>query len=36
MLPAKLYNDPRHLDALWRNCLALLAARAPVDAASGV
>ena len=36
VLFAKLYNDPRHLDALWRNCLALLAARVPADATSSV
>jgi TetR/AcrR family transcriptional repressor of nem operon len=36
VLFAKLYNNPRHLDALWRNCLALLAASAPTGAASSV
>ncbi|AEY93060.1 TetR-family transcriptional regulator [Streptomyces hygroscopicus subsp. jinggangensis 5008] len=27
VLFAKLYNDTRHLDALWENCLSLLSAR---------
>jgi len=36
VLFAKLYNNPQHLDALWRNCLALLAARTPAGAASSV
>ncbi|MFG1805131.1 TetR/AcrR family transcriptional regulator [Streptomyces sp. NPDC049040] len=33
VLFAKLYNSPRRLDALWANCLALLGARVPQDAA---
>ncbi|MCX4910875.1 TetR/AcrR family transcriptional regulator [Streptomyces sp. NBC_00878] len=31
VLFAKLYNDPRRLDVLWRNCLAILGARVPEE-----
>ncbi|MFD8389455.1 TetR/AcrR family transcriptional regulator [Streptomyces sp. NPDC059680] len=33
VLFAKLYNDTRHLEALWENCLSLLSARHPDVAA---
>ncbi|MER6979146.1 TetR/AcrR family transcriptional regulator [Streptomyces carpinensis] len=35
VLFAKLYNNTRHLDGLWGNCLALIAARRPDTAAVG-
>ncbi|MFE5050252.1 TetR/AcrR family transcriptional regulator [Streptomyces sp. NPDC056637] len=33
VLFAKLYNDAQHLEALWANCLSLLSARHPDEAA---
>ncbi|MFE5009695.1 MULTISPECIES: TetR/AcrR family transcriptional regulator [unclassified Streptomyces] len=33
VLFAKLYNDAQHLEALWANCLSLLSARQPDEAA---
>jgi TetR/AcrR family transcriptional repressor of nem operon len=36
VLFAKLYNNTRRLSPLWANCLALLGARAPQEAAAGV
>jgi TetR/AcrR family transcriptional repressor of nem operon len=36
VLFAKLYNDTRHLDALWASCLALLGTSARRDAAGAV
>ncbi|MGR6921904.1 TetR/AcrR family transcriptional regulator [[Actinomadura] parvosata] len=36
VLFAKLYNDPRRLDALWANCLALLGARTPGEVPAGL
>ncbi|AQZ65146.1 transcriptional regulator, TetR family [[Actinomadura] parvosata subsp. kistnae] len=36
VLFAKLYNDPRRLDALWANCLALLGARTPDEVPAGL
>ncbi|MEV6619223.1 TetR family transcriptional regulator [Streptomyces sp. NPDC051051] len=36
VLFAKLYNNTAQLDALWRNCLALLGARAPEPGAAVV
>ena len=36
MLFAKLYNDTGRLGPLWANCLALLGARTPWEAVSGV
>jgi TetR/AcrR family transcriptional repressor of nem operon len=34
VLFAKLYNDTRHLEALWENCLSLLSARSTDTAAA--
>jgi TetR/AcrR family transcriptional repressor of nem operon len=36
VLFAKLYNSTHRLDPLWANCLALLGARAPREAAAGI
>ncbi|MBO3751768.1 TetR/AcrR family transcriptional regulator [Streptosporangiaceae bacterium NEAU-GS5] len=36
VLFAKLYNNAQPLSALWANCLALLGARTPREAAAGV
>jgi TetR/AcrR family transcriptional repressor of nem operon len=33
---AKLYNNTSRLDTLWENCLALLGARPPQEAAAGI
>ncbi|MFE6756842.1 TetR/AcrR family transcriptional regulator [Streptomyces sp. NPDC057684] len=33
VLFAKLYNDTQHLEGLWANCLSLLSARRPDEAA---
>ncbi|MFE4801562.1 TetR/AcrR family transcriptional regulator [Streptomyces sp. NPDC056708] len=36
VLFAKLYNNTHHLSPLWANCLALLGARAPQVASTGI